>query len=125
MNFLEKALQRLWFGCGGACHAHGQDQPTCPLLDTTDLTASVRDPAARRFSHGGPLAAAAATVFLFPLATAMGGAYLAGRYVPPFLGYEWAQLLGLLGGMAAGVGLARCFLLLARPGARNPRGDDA
>ncbi len=112
MNFLEKALERLWLGCGGHCHTHGPDGHSCPLLDGADPAKHLLDPEVRRFSSGPSLVLACLAVFLLPLSTAVGGGFLAGRYLAPdasaFLG--WWQAAGLLGGLAVGVGLAKLLV---------------
>ncbi len=114
MRFLQKALERLWFGCGGGCHTHTDGGASCPLLDGADPTQRRLDPEARRFSTGGALAAAAAIVFLLPLATGIGGAFLAGRYLALVGPVGLWQAAGLLAGLAVGVGAAKLLLFLMR-----------
>ena len=117
MNFLEKALQRLWFSCGGHCQAHSDGPMACPLVQGgTDARAGL-DPQARYFSSGLALVAACLLVFLLPLATAAGGGFLACKYLAP-VGPGWLslwQLLGVLVGLAVGVACAKLALKGIRP----------
>ena len=115
MRFIEKALERLWFSCGGHCHTHTDGGASCPLLDGADPMQRLLDPEARRFSSGFALVAACAAVFLLPLATAAGGAFLAGKYLAASAQSEglW-QMAGILAGLAAGIGLAKLLLFLTR-----------
>ena len=115
IRFLEKSLERLWLSCGGSCHSHG-GEGGCPLMSDEELRQRMDDPEVRRYSAGGPLVAACLAVFLLPLLTAAGGAYLAGEYLPALVRGPvglW-QLIGTLGGLAAGVGLAKLLLFAAR-----------
>jgi hypothetical protein len=93
-------LERFWFGCG---HCHGEDG--CPLMEGVDPE-SVGTPDTER---GPGLIGAVILVFLVPPATAIGGAYLAGRWwagsSPASLGL-W-QAAGAVAGFLAGVGLAK------------------
>lgn len=116
MQFLEKALERLWFGCGGHCHTHGDGGASCPLLDGADPAQLLSDPEARRYAHGAGLVGAAAAVFLLPLVATAGGAFVAGRYLAGVLPGTTGtrQLIGMFVGLAAGVALAR-LVLRARP----------
>ena len=116
MNFLEKALERLWFSCGGQCHNHGDGGASCPLMDGGDPAQRLLDPEVRRFSEGGALVSASIAVFLLPLATAIGGAFLAGEYLASasVASVGWWQAAGLLAGLAVGVGLAKLVLRLVR-----------
>ena len=97
-------LERFWFGCG---HCDGSEA-SCPFTDQME-TASKTPPAG---AANLPLPLTAMTVFLLPLACAIGGAYLGGSLradgsVPSVS--HW-QAGGLLVGLAAGVGLAKLLL---------------
>lgn len=103
-----KWLERFWFGCG-SCHG----AESCPLVEEADAAAAKRLP----WSRGWALVFASATVFLLPLATAVVGAWACGRY-GDHLGLTTLSVrqgVGLLGGLAAGVGLAKLIVHWARP----------
>ena len=112
-----KFLERFWYGCG---HCHGAEQgdgpASCPLMQDAQVNRWL-DPEGRRFSQGGALVLAATTVFLLPLATAIGGAFVGGRYLAPASHTPvWAwQAIGMVAGLALGVGLAKLVLWLLRP----------
>lgn len=116
MRFLEKALRRLWFSCGGHCHTHSDGGASCPLMDGANPTQRSLDPQARRFGAGGALVGAAMVVFLLPLVMAIGGAFLAGEYLaPPSSGaVGWWQAAGMLAGLVVGVAIAKLLLFLVR-----------
>jgi hypothetical protein len=93
-------LERFWSGCG---HCH--DGRDCPLAtDAAPQTFGTRE-----YDHGPALVGAVLLVFILPLATAIGGAFLAGRWLagpaPQLLGL-W-QTGGAIVGFSAGVGLAK------------------
>lgn len=117
MNFLVKALERFWYGCGGHCHCSPDGVAACPLMNGNDPLAPLMDPEARRFSTGFGLVGACLLVFVLPLATGLLGAFLLGRLID--LGHParqgWIQLLGLLAGLGVGVGLAKLVLRLTQP----------
>jgi len=112
-----KWLERFWYGCG---NCHGGD--TCPLVDASDDAAAQR----LRWGHGWSLVFAASTVFLLPLVCAVIGSWLGGRYGARLglttLGLR--QGLGMLGGLAVGVGLAKLIIRWART-RPMPDGGDA
>lgn len=115
MNFLEKALERLWFSCGGQCHNYGDGGASCPLMDGADPCNGCSIPRCGG-SVRAALVSASIAVFLLPLATAIGGAFLAGEYLASasVASVGWWQAAGLLAGLAVGVGLAKLVLLLVR-----------
>ena len=85
-------------------------------MDGADPTQRWLDPEARRFASGPALVGAAAIVFLLPLATAVGGAYVADKYLSPASSVPlgvW-QAGGMLVGLAVGVGVAKLVLMLVR-----------
>jgi hypothetical protein len=98
-------LERFWFSCGG-CHGAA----SCPVVAEIENAAKP----ARTGVASLPIPLTAVTVFLLPLACAIGGAFLCGRLwadgTPASVGY-W-QTAGVLAGLAAGVGLAKLLLHL-------------
>jgi hypothetical protein len=102
-----KFLERFWHGCG---HCHGSE--TCPLLQEAEGPEQHSLP----FGQGFPMAAASAGVFLLPLGTAIGGAYLAGRCFASdsFVLLGLWQAAGLLVGLAVGALLAKGLLHIAQ-----------
>jgi divalent metal cation (Fe/Co/Zn/Cd) transporter len=95
-----KFLERFWFGCG---HCHGGDG--CPVMDDIDPEALER----HEYGHGPTLVLAVILVFILPLATAIGGAYLAGHYSagPTQSAQPLWQVAGAVAGFFVGVALAR------------------
>jgi hypothetical protein len=96
-------LERFWFGCGG-CHGAA----SCPVV--AEMENAVKP--TRSGVACLPLQLTAVTVFLLPLACAIGGGFLCSRLwadgTPASVGY-W-QTAGVLAGLAAGVGLAKLLL---------------
>jgi len=72
------------------------------------------DPTARRFGHGRGLVGAVLLVFLMPLGTAAGGGYLADALASNSTGALLAlwQMLGMLAGLAFGVGVAKLVMFV-------------
>ncbi|MBN2445380.1 MAG: hypothetical protein JXO22_01545 [Phycisphaerae bacterium] len=101
-----KFLERFWNGCG-----HCQGEAECPLLQD-----AARTYACNPWFTGRTLVGIAVTIFLVPLAAAIAGAYLA-QWLwssgTPASDNLW-QSLGLLGGLALGVGLAKLLVNLSR-----------
>ena len=104
MAVFEKSL-----GCGH-CHLHN----SCPIAD-----ADVSDPCdANPDGQGLGLLISASAVFLLPLATGIGGAFVAGEWLAgPSVGSlgRW-QAGGLVGGLVLGMILAKLLLALRRRG---------
>jgi hypothetical protein len=100
-------LERFWLGCG---HCH--DGRECPLA--TD--AAPRTFGTGEYRHGLGLVGAVLLAFILPLVTAIGGAFLAGRWlagpVQQLLGV-W-QTGGAIVGFVAGVGLAKLVFWVRR-----------
>lgn len=97
-----KMLERFWMGCG---HCHGAD--ACPLLQSAEQSY-----AERPWFRGRVLVGVATAVFLIPLLTGMAGAYVIERWWAPgnSAAAGWWQMLGLLGGGAVGLGVARLMV---------------
>ncbi|MFH1747638.1 MAG: hypothetical protein ABIG44_11400 [Planctomycetota bacterium] len=116
LNFLEKALERLWFSCDGHCATKTDGAASCPLMNGENPAQRRLDPETRRFNAGGMMALACIVVFLLPLLSAAGGAYLAGRLVGPQsdAALNWCQTGGLVVGMAVGIGIAKLLVYLMR-----------
>ena len=93
-------------------------------MDGADPAQRLQDPQVRRFSFGGALAGAAVLVFLVPLATALSGAYVVGAYLAPTVPLGVGQMLGMLAGLAAGVGIAKLVLRLVRDKQTTSGGGD-
>lgn len=93
-------LERFWLGCG---HCHGGD--SCPLAKDIDPEAARK----HEYGQGAALVLAVILVFILPLATAIGGAYVVGEVLvgPARAGAGVWQLAGAVAGFFAGVGLAR------------------
>ncbi len=102
MAIFEKSL-----GCGH-CHLH----ETCPMAD-----ADGQGPGDVGSDGQGPeLVVSAMAVFLLPLATGIGGGFVAGKWLAePSVGSldRW-QVVGMVGGLALGVILAKLLLALRR-----------
>ena len=95
-----KFLERFWFGCG---HCHGEQ--SCPLMEGVDPeSVGTRD-----YDHGAALIGAVILVFILPLATAIGGAFLAGNWWagPSRASLGLWQTIGAVVGFFIGVGLAK------------------
>jgi hypothetical protein len=92
---------KLWHGCG-ECRGHHE----CPLVEEMDKASH------SSWGRGRALVSAAMVVFLMPPATAIGGAYLAGRFFAErtyeSLG-QW-QTAGAIIGLAIGTALARVLI---------------
>jgi hypothetical protein len=110
-----KFLERFWFGCG---HCH--DGRGCPVAEHADPNTGeigFRVP-------GVSLVGAAVLVFLVPLASAILGAFYAGRLAAT----EQVGLLGLwqvggaVVGFLGGVAVAKCVFWVCGKFARPERG---
>ncbi|UCF33486.1 MAG: hypothetical protein JSV78_14240 [Phycisphaerales bacterium] len=92
---------KLWHGCGNCGGQH-----ECPLVEEMDKASH------SSWGRGRALVSAAVVVFLMPPATAIGGAYLAGRFFAErtyeSLG-QW-QTAGAMIGLAIGAALARLLI---------------
>lgn len=102
-----KFLERFWFGCE---HCHGGQG--CPVAEHVDPeTGEIPGTA-----HGLALIALVLLVFVFPLATAVAGAYAATCWSEAVsqTGRDLWQLGGALAGFFVGVGLARIALWVRR-----------
>lgn len=101
-------LENFWFGCG---HCHGESG--CPYVHGEEVSADGCDRGeAGTEVNVSRLVFPAIVVFVFPLVTAVLGAYLSGRWwpaeSPDTLG--WHQACGLAAGLVIGVVLARIIL---------------
>jgi hypothetical protein len=105
-------LERFWFGCGG-CQGH----TSCPVAEAAENGRLGTAPLGR----GSGLVLACLTVFVLPLATGIGGAWLVGRWGGD--GSVFAvgirQVIGLVTGLAMGVATARW--LVAQLGRRRAK----
>jgi len=100
-------FEKSGFGCG-RCHPHD----TCPMADTNGNGPHDVGPDGQ--GHG--LLISAMAVFLLPLATGIGGGFVAGKWLAePSVGSlgRW-QAVGMVGGLALGVILARLLLALVQ-----------
>jgi hypothetical protein len=95
-----KFLERFWFGCG---HCHGGDG--CPMVDS--VNPETGEP--YETVHGPRLIGTVILVFVLPLITAVGGAYLGGIWSADASKYlhSLAEVIGAVGGFLVGVGLAK------------------
>lgn len=94
----------------GHCHLHD----ACPMTDEDEGDSCDSHPD----SQGLGLLMSASTVFLLPLATGIGGAFVVGQWrTESSIGSlgEW-QGIGLLGGLISGVILAKLLLALRHRG---------
>ncbi|MCK4340518.1 MAG: hypothetical protein KAY37_02195 [Phycisphaerae bacterium] len=94
-----KFLEKFWLGCAHCHGGHG-----CPVAENVDPETGEYRPTV----HGAPLVGIVLMVFIVPPLTAIGGAYLAGKWADPSeaaLGY-W-QTGGAVVGFFVGVGLAK------------------
>lgn len=96
-------LERFWNGCG---HCKGE-QP-CPIVTEWEQAES----GGREGVALLPVALTALVVFILPLTCGILGAWLAGRWWHTGSGelVGWRQAMGLLVGLAAGVGFAKLLL---------------
>lgn len=95
-------LERFWTGCG---RCKGMQE--CPLADPASAGQG-----ADGMTLGPRVALFSAVVFLMPLATAIGGAWLVGELVGGGWGVspDHAQAAGLAGGLLAGIAAARAMI---------------
>jgi len=102
-----KFLERFWFGCGDCHGGHG-----CPLAESVNQDRKEGGASA----HGPALIGVAVLVFLVPMATAIIGAYVAGRWFagPAETSLGFWQPAGAFVGFFAGVGLAKLVLWMCR-----------
>lgn len=102
-----KFLERFWFGCG---HCHGPEG--CPWVEAAGCTS----PDAFGASGRG-LVLCALAVFILPLASAIAGAHLVGRWCVGLADGSIAagQAAGIVVGFLVGVGVAKVVLLWLRP----------
>ncbi len=101
-----KLLERFWFGCG---HCTGEE--SCPLLQDAAKTYEMH-----RWFRGPTLVGVALVIFIVPLASAIGGAFLAERLWAdgtPEATQRW-QIIGLFAGLIVGVALAKLLVHLSR-----------
>lgn len=111
MNWLE----RFWTGCD-----HCKGEQACPLLEPGVGAESVHASVS-----SGLLVVRVVLVFLLPLATAIGGSYLASRmWAADTAGSRTAwQVAGMIAGMTIGVAMARLGVrLLGRRQSRTDQG---
>jgi hypothetical protein len=96
-----RILENFWRGCG---HCHGERGASCPFDDVAD---SPNTDAGRERRFGVPMSAV--LVFLLPLLTTIGGAYLLGHTLvldsPQAL--SRSEVVGGSGGLLAGILLAK------------------
>lgn len=110
-------LAKLWHDCGDC-----RGQHECPLAEEMDKASH------SSWGRGRALVSAAMVVFLMPPATAIGGAYVAGRCFAErtyeSLG-QW-QTAGAMIGLAIGTALARLLIgLLSKSESCGETGDDS
>lgn len=101
-----KFLERFWHGCG---HCDGEE--SCPMIRSAHALYD-----ANPWFRGPRMVLTAVSIFLVPLLAGIVGAYLAQTW--------WAsdaegsialwQTVGLLGGVAIGLGLAKLLVIAAR-----------
>ena len=97
-------LERFWFGCG---HCDGSGA-SCPFGEQMEAANQTPPRGVARL----PLPLTTATVFLFPLACAIAGAYAGSKLwaSDSFASVSLWQTGGMVVGLAAGAGLARLLL---------------
>jgi hypothetical protein len=111
MDFLNRALQRLWFGCGGHCHEDHAHGVPCPVMERADREREQLGQAGNPFCYGLPLVCVAMLVFLFPLMLGIICSRLAEHWLGPVFGLgEWWQVPGLFAGFAGGVIIGRAVV---------------
>lgn len=102
-----KFLERFWFGCG---HCH--DGAGCHVAEAFERQEFEKGP----LRGGPPLVGTVLLVFILPLLTAIGAAYVIDGYLttPSSVIRGWIEFGGGAAGFFVGVGLARFVLWLCR-----------
>ena len=97
-----KTLEKFWFGCG---HSHCRE---CPVMEASEQ--EEHEPTG--FEAGGALVVSCLAVFIFPILTAVTGAWLAGARWGGSTSVSqglW-QVGGALVGVVVGVGAAKLLI---------------